>query len=493
MTHGLLDHPPEYDELLHVLAAQGINDSGEPRIADGEYPRARLFTQIVALLPDGGGKSELIIARLPALIAGALLVALLGAWVSLNNGILAGLATAATLAILPDTVHLSVLVRFYTLHALLMVCMLILIFEALSPGRTALSIIILCALSALSFAIGFQLQVLSQVTALAGVSASIAVLMYDHRQTLLSLGKKNPTSVLLLLISLLIIVSILVYKLNVYEKLRGVTPAWSVSKANDIFFYIKSYTSRFPLLWPLFPVFLVVGFFSNRRMTLFFAIVVFVSLAISSIASQKATRYAYHLAPSIAVIYGIGLSAAFKHLSEYLGSKLSVSFSYSRIIALVIMTVCLVNSVEIQRALKLVTGKGTLDRTIPVMSEPDWALAATELSDYLETATHVVVTSGVKSLYNYGRYDFELSKTVVGDTITKTEFGFDARTGKTVISTPESMDRILAMGGSTLVILENRMLNKSYSAPTETVTNITSNCTLINIPIESQLTAWICN
>lgn len=493
LTHSLLDHPPEYDELLHVIAAQGIHDTSEPIIADGHYPRARLFTQLIAFVTDGSGDSELILARLPAMLAGALLVALLGAWVSGKSGLIAGLATAGTLAILPDTVYLSVLVRFYTLHALLMIIMLILIFEALAPARKTHTALILLVFSALSFTIGFQLHVLSQVTALAGASATVALLVNDNRNKLKLLLKQYPAIIAIFLVAIGVITFFLFYKLNIHEKLRGVTPAWSISKADDIFFYVKNFTTRLPLFWPLFPVLLVLAFFDNRRITLFFAVVVFVSLIISSVASQKATRYVYHIAPSIAVIYGIGLNAALKHFVDFVGFKLSLKYSTSILIALVVASSCLLNSIEIQRAIKLVTGKGTLDRTLAVMSEPDWTLASSQLSEYLITATQVVVSSGVKSLFAYGRYDYELSRTVIEDTVSKTEFGYDARTGKFVVSTPESMELIFAMEGTTLIILENRMLNKTYSAPSETVAIINNKCSSLVIPASSQLSAWICN
>ena len=140
LTLSLLDHPPEYDELLHVLSARSMNVTGEPDIADGYYDRAKLFTSIVAsALRLGDAESadaELIVARLPALLSAMLLVGLICAWVTRKVGWLAGLTAAFVLAIAPSTIHLSVLVRFYTLHALVATSMLILVYESMIPGRT---------------------------------------------------------------------------------------------------------------------------------------------------------------------------------------------------------------------------------------------------------------------------------------------------------------------------------------------------------------------
>ena len=43
-----LGHLPHPDELYHILAAQGMVVTGEPRIAEGLYTRTWLFTWLVA-------------------------------------------------------------------------------------------------------------------------------------------------------------------------------------------------------------------------------------------------------------------------------------------------------------------------------------------------------------------------------------------------------------------------------------------------------------
>src|SRR5690606_13006916 len=116
-TRNMIDHVPLYDELLHVLAARGVLETGEPVIGDGAYRRSELFTRVVALSFARLGQS-LVAARVPALLAAATLVALVGAWVARRIGLFAGIAAAAILASAPETIQLSVLARFYTLHAL---------------------------------------------------------------------------------------------------------------------------------------------------------------------------------------------------------------------------------------------------------------------------------------------------------------------------------------------------------------------------------------
>ena len=492
ITHSIIDHPPEYDELLHVLAARGIVETGQPVIAEGEYPRAYLYTRIVSLVTEPGER-ELQLARLPAVVAGALLVALLGAWVSSKAGWLAGFATAAVLTIIPETPYLSVLVRFYTLHALLMTIMLALIYEALALQRVLKTRIILSVLAAGTFVLGMQFQVLSQVTALGGLTAAVMLVAYDRRASIMTFVKTHPLVSIVAVLTLLAAAFYVAPMLNVVEKLRGVTPAWSITKANDWFFYIKNFTPRLPMIWPLFPALVLLAWLDNRRMTLFFSVVVIVCLVISSIASQKATRYVYHFIPAIAILSGLGLKAAIQFGSEFLSRRLSLGHFTSLMLATGVALACLLNAVEVQRAIKLATGKGTVDNSVPVMAEPDWSLALPQLKPYLESADTVVVSSGVQSLYAYGRYDFELSRTVIDDTLTREEFGHDGRTGRSVISTPESINTVIGQPGVELVILENRMINKTYSAPVETVVQINERCSALDIAPESQLSAWLCS
>ena len=491
LTHSLIDHPPEYDELLHVLSAKSLQETGEPLIADGAYPRAILYTKIVALVQQSGA-NELVLARLPALVAGAILIAFTAAWVALRAGLIAGLITAVILAIMPDTVHLSVLVRFYTLHALFMVIMLILVYESLRPDVSIARSAGLLAGAAVFFWLGMQLQILTQVTALACVTAAFTLLVFDWRKPVTHWVKTHLLITLIGLVALLAAGLYMAMMLDVIGKLRGVTPAWSVAKANDPFFYIKSFTPRLPMLWPLFPAIVLMAFSTHRRLTLYFLVVVLVSLFVSSMASQKATRYIYHMIPAICILYGLGIHSIVASMSRYAAQRDNDRIGKSRIPVIALLLTCALVSTEVQRAAKLVLARGTMDVVIPVNEEPDWFLSRNALADDLANAQTVIVSSGVKGLYAYGRYDFELSRTVIDDTDTKEEFGFDPRTGRYVISTPASVETVLSRPGSELFILENRMMNQTYSAPAETVAVLEEKCQRIQIPVESQLTAWSC-
>jgi hypothetical protein len=93
---GLADLPMN-DEFYTLLAARGWLLEGEPRIADGLYPRAELFTILTAQFFAALGES-FVVARLPALVAGGLLVVLVFVWTRAQAGQLAAWIAALLLA-----------------------------------------------------------------------------------------------------------------------------------------------------------------------------------------------------------------------------------------------------------------------------------------------------------------------------------------------------------------------------------------------------------
>lgn len=112
-----LGSPPEFDEMYTVLAAHGWSIDGEPRIAEGLYDRARLFTMIVAWFFNGLGES-IVVARLPSVIAGSLLVVAVFLWTRAVAGNLAAWIAALFVALAPISIQVSQFARFYALQGL---------------------------------------------------------------------------------------------------------------------------------------------------------------------------------------------------------------------------------------------------------------------------------------------------------------------------------------------------------------------------------------
>src|SRR5262245_36744766 len=158
MASRLIGHEPMWDELAHYLAAQGLRAHGAPTIADGIYDRALWFTRLVAVAQHYLGDS-LAASRVPAVVASVGLVMLTTVWVTRRVDLLAGAATGTFLILLPTTVDLAVFLRFYTLHALLVMGMAIAAYEALDESRTRATRIVLgiVAVALCLLALQFQL------------------------------------------------------------------------------------------------------------------------------------------------------------------------------------------------------------------------------------------------------------------------------------------------------------------------------------------------
>src|ERR1700712_590095 len=103
-----LHHTPYVDELNHVMAAHSLLAHGTLELDPGgePYTRARLFTYFVAALFRVFGAS-LVVARLPAVLAGAALVGVLFVWVRRVAGSGAAWVAAMLFCFQPQSIYLS--------------------------------------------------------------------------------------------------------------------------------------------------------------------------------------------------------------------------------------------------------------------------------------------------------------------------------------------------------------------------------------------------
>lgn len=492
LTYAILIHPPEYDELLHILSARSLSTTGAPAIADGLYTRAQLYTHLIAWVQSFGG-DELLMARLPALGFGMLLTSVLTAWVGVRAGWIAGIATAIVFVISPETLHASVLVRFYTFHTLVMALLLILWFEATSWSRSLSTACFLLISSAFLIWLGLQLHELTQITLLAGFSAVLVLLAFDNWQRLVVDLRARP---LIWILSFGVVAALMLFLfrwLDVMSLLRGTIPLWSATKANNYAYYVSALSVQLPFIWPLFPLMVVLAFIARPRIAVFCLTTFTVALIVNSIAGQKATRYFYHAFPMLCVLWGLGFQKLLAVVSYEYSRRRGTSFNFSALLFLCLFSLCLVNAHEVKRGLKLVVNKGQMDETLPVRREPDWTLAVDKIGDLATAVDTLVVTSGVKGIYAFGRYDYEMSTTVVQETDTGEEFGLDPRTGRQVIGEADSVQAVIDADGQALFVLEDRMIDQPYSSPRESIAVLKQKCSPIDLTsTESQLSAWLC-
>lgn len=492
MARALLDHAPLYDELLHYLAAQGLLQTGEPVIADGVYTRAWLYTYLVAGSFSVSGET-LVAARMPALVAGLCLPIVLSLWVTRRAGLLAGATAALCVCLLPETVALAVFARFYTLHALIVVVMAIMVYEAVDQQRTLAmrAVLVVMALGLAVLALHFQETTVIGAGALTCGAASLVI--FDRWAWVSGFIRRYPLPVIVGIGVALVIGLLLMSKAGVLDKM-GQTPLWNEWAAGMPHYYLTAFAEEMPLLWPLYPVAIGIALLTHPRLTVF-ATVVFVSgLAVHSIAAAKSLRYAYYLLPYFCVVWGCALSGACELVRGAMKRAWRISDSRAGLAALAMLGLVLAGSLEGQGAAKLVAGKENLqDFGLDSIAEPDWSPIVPVLAPMLPNAARVVTSNAMKSLYYLGRYDYELNASIVPETDTGMEFGADIRTGRQAIGTAESIGKVIAMPGTTLVMLEVKKIGADVGAPEEAMQVITSQCRAIDLPVDVAVRAWTCS
>ena len=492
MARGLLDHAPHYDELLHVLSARGLLAAGEPVIADGHYLRARFFTRTVAWSLDMFGDS-LVAARLPALAAGAALVFLLGAWMVRRAGLLAGVAAAVLLCVVPMTVSMAVFARFYTVHALVVAMMLIALFEAVEPGRSRLWRLGLALVAVGLVPLALHLQQTTMVAAGAGLAGVLAVLVHDRWQSIWPVVRRRPvlTGVVLSLAFALVLYAL--WHAGLIGRLGSVTP-WAERNADRYQYYLVGFAKDMPLLWPLLPLAAALALIdkTQRRLAIFALVVAGVALSVQSVAAQKAMRYAFYVAPWICVVWACALAAVTTRPEARETSAAGARRGLGPLVLLVLLGVGFVFSLEGTRALNFAAGRLAAIDNLPYQGESDWTPIVAELEPRVHSADRVVTSNSMKALYYLGHYDYELNVTIVPETVGKTEFGVDLRTGRKAIGAAASITQVLEAPGATLVVLEEAKIGRPSGVRAESFAVIEARCGELELPPGSGARAWWC-
>jgi hypothetical protein len=496
MSRAVIGHAVHYDELLHILSARGLLQTGQLAIADGIYTRAELYTRMVAWSLRHFGDS-LASARLPALASGATLVLLVGIWVTRKAGLLAGAAGAIFLCLVPTTVDVAVFSRFYTVHAVLMALMFVAVYEAMQPGRVLGVRIALFAAALGIVPLGWHFQD-TTIIAIGAVAVSmLALLILDHWTYVKQLVLRRPILVLCSLGLVAIVGLAAVWYVGLLDQL-GSTALWAAGNAQRFQFYLVAFRNDLPLLWPLLPAAAAIAVMrpEQRRLAVFCIVAIVAALFVHSVAAQKSMRYVYYLVPLMCVVWAVALSSLITHAADRealsVGKPPVRSPMFVGVVSWALLAAAFLLSQEGARALNLVAGRDASPFGRPFASEPDWASLVSELEPRAREADFVVTSNSMKAIYYLGRYDFELNATIVPETEGRSEFGRDRRTGRQAIGTATSIQRVLQQPGKTLVVIEASKIGRSSGVTADAYAVIESRCDGLSLPEDSGVRAWWC-
>ena len=499
-----IGHPPDIDELHHVLAAQSLLTDGTLRIADGEpYTRAWGFTLLVAWLFHLFGAS-LVVARIPAVLAGAALVAVLFLWVRSVSGRTAAWASAVLLFFYPPALFYSQLCRFYTLQALLFWGGAVAFYRLLSPPKPKLrSRVALATVGSLSLTLALHLQVITAVgiMGLAGWAALVT------GPALLKRSRVERrwfwTSVALTLLGLLAVWALIRSgAASQALALFRYADYWAASNRDSVRFYHWRLLEHFGMLWPLFPVALLVAASARPRPATFCGLIFGVAFVFHSLAAWKHERYLLYAMPMFFAVLGMAIAELIPLARHKVEALLARSLGWRAPGRLRTVAAGGVLSVV---ALATAAGNGAFSTTFRMLlpSDPaesyrrpfrgysNWDAAVGQLRSVADSSMVVVSSSNLKALYYLGRFDFDIEaqRLYTADGWLP-EFSVFRQTGRPAISTPASLALVIGCYPTGLIVVENSQWRQPWGVPPAVADFVAENTDTVFVSEPWQLMAF---
>lgn len=490
-----LGHLPHPDELHHALAARGLLDQGVPAIAEGVYYRGLLHTYLVAGSYALFGDS-LASARIPSVVCMALVAALLFVWLRRESSNLAAWLGAGGFAISPFAIDIAQFARFYAPQCLSFLLAACLTYAAVSGRHTlrARAFLALGAAPAALLALYLQPTTLIGLVGLAVWAAGVLGLPW-----LTDRNVPRGRKLMVVGIALLGLVAVLLagISLGLWDIFRS-TPLFN-QKSEDRFWYYHAFYSLFyPSLWPLTGILGLAAIVAWPRPALFALVTFAVSFLLNSMAASKSLRYIVYAQPLLFMVWGMGLAALWPALWSFLdGLRARLA---PPLATLGLRRPAIGGTLVVGAALFLVAGNPAWLRSVSLLANitvppeqppPNWPLVAPELEPWLARVDVVVTTEELATLYFLGRYDIRFSPSKMEELKPdqQYEFGLDFRTGRPVISTRESLARVLACYPSGVILGPSASWGSPILLNRELVRLIEAGTRPIELPARSHLFA----
>jgi hypothetical protein len=277
------------------------------------------------------------------------------------------------------------------------------------------------------------------------------------------------------------------------------TPLFASGSVDDFWFYHLRFVLTYPTLWTLVGLLAIAALIRAPRLG-WLAVTVFgVSFLLASFAGQKGMRYFCYAQPFIAMLWGLGLAQIAPALSGWLQSsrhhltragagagRLSDATTqllvYSALAMVIVMNPFWLRS-------GAVIGNVALPGEIP---RTDWRAARDALSAWIAESEIVITTEELGAIYFLGRSDVRYSPNKIGEIPEdqRHEFGIDPRLGLPLISTTESLEKLMTCFRSGIVVgpIEHWGNPILVSEPVQAV--IRAHAQPIEVPKKSHLYAW---
>jgi 4-amino-4-deoxy-L-arabinose transferase-like glycosyltransferase len=496
-----LDRPENPDELYHVLAARGLLETGEPRIAEGYYWRAFLFTRLVALSFAVFGES-LWSARVPSVLAMATVVAVMFLWVRREAGPLAAWIAAGFYAISPFAVSIAQFCRFYALQTLAFTLAGWLLYDFLNgssrPAVRALQIASIVALFGL--AIHLQDTTLIGIAGLATWVAGVLVIRTayaDRPARLIKIGLL--TSAGLALIGAVWLAWTTGWLNELWMRYR-MTPLFNAPFRDQFWFYHQWYIILYPTLWTLTGPLVLLAYLRAPNLTAMLTTSFAVAFGITSFGGTKNVRYFSYMQPFLFMIWGIagallwgGFRDATRRLVDRLVGILVTLGRSARMAARALAAAAILAVVAVNPFWLRTFGLMANVPIGPEVPDADWRRALPVLAPLAAEAAVVVDGEELAPLYYLGRHDilFSPSKFLELPEERRKDFGRDLRTGRPIIASHAALEKVLRCFPSGLFLAPRMHWNRPSSVDAEAIALLEQYASPVALPENSHVFAYV--
>jgi hypothetical protein len=236
------------------------------------------------------------------------------------------------------------------------------------------------------------------------------------------------------------------------------TPAWAASSKNQFWFYHALLTLYYPTFWSLTGIAVIIAMGHRPRLVGFCLAIFIPAFLLHSLGGMKHLRYLYYFMPFLFVIWGVAVAALTERFWPFLKEATDKTLDVlapnlpkrplrNGLIGAALVFTLFANAASI-KTIAMLAGV-----TIPPMTkEPDWEFASEALQPWLDDAV-LLTTSEMETLYAFDRYDIlisnsrmtELQRNNGGHLSSEIgEFSLDWRTGRPVVSEPESVQLVMS-------------------------------------------------
>ena len=476
-----LDHTAYVDELNHLIAAESLLRDGALLLESGvEYTRARFFTWLVAgsLLLFGEG---LVSARIPAVLAGTLLVVVTFLWVRRSLGAWEGWTAGILVLLAPQAIYHSQIARFYSFQALFVLGAAWCAWTLATRSRWSVrGVGVPLALGALC-GVGAMAVQISSLLGLAAIGLWLAVVLAIR----LLRGELSPRFrirvVGALVVGVVVGTAWVVWSGTLAQALAsfGHVGLWAESQAGNLRYYHYHLLSHYPVLWAAFPVIVLLALRRHPGLSSLWVTILGLVLVVHSLAAWKADRYIFYALPFFFALVGMVVGALLRRIHQEFRDEIHHRFSLttpSRTAtagAGVVLAFCLFFAAWANPAFpysaRMILGTDA-SWHFPVMyrGEADWRATGEALGETLEQAEVVITSTEQKARYFLGRGEVILSRNYLGEDGSGTpnpQFHRNDKTDVPVISEWESLEGIVACHRTGLVLVERNHWRQRWSVP----------------------------